>query len=159
MWFPTPFTKLDIFFKNDKDDLGERALGPLDKPYVHKRLNDKGKGKATEVPMVFGEVSDALDQLGILLLELCFGETLTSQPCRKVWPEGDNAKEIAAFDLLAARTWQNKVLEEAGPDFAEAVGWCLGGNRTRAPGRWRQDMLLNVIERLQRCRDYLDAIA
>jgi hypothetical protein len=116
---------------------------------VHKKLDNKGKGKAIEPNIGIGEVNDALDQLGILLLELCFVKTLKSHPCRKEWPEGGNAKEIAAFDLVAARTWQSQVLEEAGSDFAEAVGWCLGGNRTTTSELWRQEMFLKVIERLQ----------
>ena len=63
--------------------------------------------------------------------------------------------EKAVFDIMAARDWQRHVTEEAGFDYAEAIGWCLGGNRSAPPGRWRQDMLTRVIEPLSRCRDYL----
>lgn len=157
MWLPTPFTKSNVFFKRDANDSRDLTLFPLSKPYVHKKLDNRGK--ATEPNIAISEVYSDLDQLGILLLELCFGKTLKSHPCRKEWPEGGNAKEIAAFDLLAARNWQSQVLEEAGSDFAEAVGWCLGGNRTTTSERWRQEMSLKVIERLQRCQDYLDVIA
>lgn len=156
MWLPTPFTKSNVFFKRDANDSRDLTLFPLTKPYVQKKLEKKGK--ATEPNIISSQVNNDLDQLGILLLELCFGKTLKSHPCRKEWPEGGNAKEIAAFDLLAARNWQRQVLEEAGSDFAEAVGWCLGGNRTTTSERWRQEMFLKVIERLQRCQDYLDTI-
>jgi hypothetical protein len=157
MWLPTPFTKFNVFFKSDANNSGDLNLFPLSKPYVQKKLDNKGK--VTKPNIISSQVNNNLNQLGILLLELYFRKTLKSHPYRKEWPEGGNAKEIAAFDLLAARNWQSQVLEEAGSDFAEAVGWCLGGNRTTTSERWRQEMFLKVIERLQRCQDYLDIIA
>jgi hypothetical protein len=101
------------------------------------------------------ELAAALDQLGIILLELCFGKTLEQQPCRKQWPNGREAREVTGFDLLAARDWQCQIPEEAGPDYAEAVGWCLDKGKSRSPERWRKDMLQSVVHPLQRCREYL----
>lgn len=61
----------------------------------------------------------------------------------------------AAFDVAAAQDWQCHVNEKAGLDYAEAVGWCLRGNRSTLPESWRQDMLQKVIQPLQWCSDYL----
>lgn len=100
-------------------------------------------------------LTESLDQLGILLLELCFGRSLADHPTRKAWPKGANEKERMVFDVMAARDWQCGVNGEAGPDFSEAVAWCLGGNRSALPEVWRQEMLRKVVQPLQRCREYL----
>ncbi|KAL2104826.1 hypothetical protein VUR80DRAFT_9565 [Thermomyces stellatus] len=42
-------------------------------------------------------LSRCLSQLGILLLELCFGKFLSEQPCRKEWEAGDTEAERRAF--------------------------------------------------------------
>lgn len=99
--------------------------------------------------------TDALDHLGILLLELCFGKIMEDQSYRKKLPVGANDQEKNGFDILAARDWQCHVNEEAGGDYAEAVSWCLGGNRITPLERWRQEMLRRVIQPLHRCREYL----
>lgn len=101
--------------------------------------------------------ADALDQLGILLLELCFGRPLETHPYRKEWPAGADARQKAAFDHMAARSWQEDILEEAGPEYAEAVRWCLWGNRETPSDRWRLTMLQKVVQPLQRCQIYLSS--
>jgi len=77
--------------------------------------------------------ADALDQLGIILLELCFSETLEQQQFRKKWSAGNTDKEKAGFDFLAAKEWHRLVNEEAGLDYADAVDWCLWGHRSTTP--------------------------
>ncbi|KAF5696849.1 hypothetical protein FMUND_15577 [Fusarium mundagurra] len=153
-WLPIPFRKADIFFKRDPND---STLLLLDQPHIRRQFDGGRKAKLPAPATIVSGASDSLDQLGIMLLELCFGKALEDQPCRREWPKGANSKEGAVFDLMAARNWQGQILEEAGFDYAEAVGWCLGGNRSTAPERWRQEMLPKVIQRLQRCRDHLAA--
>lgn len=151
-WMPASFDKTDIVFLGDPSDPN---FFILDQPHINRDLaasrNDTPPGSTPQGP----GFTDALDHLGILLLELCFGAVLEGQPCRRSWPEGGNERERAVFDVMAARNWQCHVNEEAGLDYAEAVGWCLGGNRSAVPERWRQDMLQKVIQPLQRCLDYL----
>lgn len=148
LWVPTSFKKIDISFLSDPNCPN---VFVLDQPHVTRHLSVAAANAAEEtVPF-----TDALDHLGIILLELCFGRTLEEQPYRKRWPAGGDEREKSGFDIIAARDWQRHVNEEAGPDYAEAVGWCLGGNRSALPERWRQDMLQKVIQPLQRCRDYL----
>ncbi|KAH7133792.1 hypothetical protein EDB81DRAFT_904068 [Dactylonectria macrodidyma] len=120
-WLPTPLQKTDIFFKSDPSDSG---LFRLDEPRVHRqfksRVDEPASGKSARVC----EYPESLDRLGIMLLELCFGMALEDQPCRKDWPDGSTAKEVAAYDLMAAREWQCQIVEEAGSDYAGARRYC-----------------------------------
>lgn len=143
-WLPEPLKKTEVVFLADT-----AGKVHMDQPQVSRSFSE-----ATDSP-VKSSFSQSLDHLGVLLLELCFGDVLENQPHRKNWRAGDNDMERAAFDLMAARDWQREVTAEAGPDYSEAVAWCLGGNRSATPDQWRQEMLRRVVRPLQRCRDYL----
>ncbi|KAF7558495.1 hypothetical protein G7046_g5664 [Stylonectria norvegica] len=151
-WLPRSLRKTDIVFLRDARD---PKILRLDEPRVNRelvgQLQQPALGPASQTPTF----SESLDFLGIILLELCFGRILEDHAYRKKWSAGQNDQERAVFDIMAARDWQCHVNEEAGFDYAEAVAWCLGGNRSTPPDRWRQDMLRKVIQPLQRCRDYL----
>jgi hypothetical protein len=150
---PTALRKADISFLSDP---ANPNLFLLDQPHINRDFaaarQETGTANNVAGPTRLG---DSLDHLGIVLLELCFGGVLEDQPWRKGWPAGGNDREKAVFDVMAARDWQCQVNEEAGSDYAGAVAWCLGGNRSASPDRWRHDMLRKVIQPLQRCRDYL----
>ena len=163
-WLPSAhsFSKADVHFPRDETTSG---IFLLDRPYITHSLNTKTQhehepqtAKPNPSPPTThpaAAFTDALDHLGILLLELCFGRPLETQPSRISWPAGATPQQKAVFDIMAARTWQCDVLPEAGADYAEAVAWCLGGNRSTPPDRWRAEMLRRVVGPLQRCRDYL----
>jgi len=148
-WLPATFRTSDIFFVRSADAEGREVL-QLEQPHMRRQFGAGGDTSPDGQAAAF----ESLDQLGIMLLELCFGQVLEDQPCRSKWPDGRNKTEREAFDVAAARDWQCRVGDEAGPDYAEAVAWCLGGNRS-SPDRWREAMLGRVIRPLQRCRDYL----
>jgi hypothetical protein len=97
----------------------------------------------------------ALEHLGIMLLELCFGQTIDDQPWRKALPAGGNDTEKTCYDILAAREWLGHVNDEAGPAYADAVSWCLLGNRCTPEEKWRQEMLRKVIHPLKQTREFL----
>ncbi|KAG7437064.1 hypothetical protein Forpi1262_v001948 [Fusarium oxysporum f. sp. raphani] len=151
-WLPATLKKTEIFFRSDPSN---STRFRLDQPYIRRQFNNSNEKTVPYLDPGATELADSLDQLGIILLELCFGKVLEQQPCRKKWPDGRDAREVAGFNLLAARDWQCQVPEEAGPDYAEAVGWCLDKGKSRPPERWRKDMLQSVIHPLQRCREYL----
>ena len=148
-WMPTSFKATDISFYTDPS---HPKVLLLDQPHITRYFlpstSNTNNGYVTDF-------TDALDDLGIILLELCFGKVLQAQGYRQDLPPGQTEIEKGAYDVLAARKWQRDVNEEAGFDYAQAVGWCLGGNRSTPPERWRQSMLKQVIQPLQRCRDYL----
>ena len=151
-WLPHPFRKSDVLFRSSPDNPGHFLI---DQPHVRHSFNIPRKGKSPAKSLSLESIADSLDQLGIILLELGFGEALEQQDCRKKWPKGRNEEEMATYDLIAARSWQRQIFDEAGFDYAEAVAWCLGGNRSTSQTRWRQEMLQKVVRPLQQSGDYL----
>ena len=146
-WLPATWSKSDIVFTVSVADSDVFAL---DQPHLSRGLVPQEKGQ--EKAAIFLQ---SLDLLGIVLLELCFGILLENHACRKRWPPGNNKTEKIAFDFMAAREWQLEVNEEAGPDYSEAVAWCLGSNRSTPPEIWRREMLHKVVQPLDRCRQFL----
>lgn len=151
-WLPSSPKRVDIHFLRDNEDT---ALIKLDQPHISQDFTCSLKKDTSGSVEKHPRFANVLDHLGIMLLELCFGRIIDEQPWRKELPAGENDKEKAGFDVLAAREWQCHVNEEAGEDYADAVSWCLGGNRSAPPEKWRQEMLRKVIQPLQRSRDYL----
>lgn len=151
-WLAPSPKRADFLFPRSNSDA---TLVKIDQPHMSQNfrlINKQDTLSASENCFHFVE---ALDHLGILLLELCFGKILEDQPWRKRLSSEEKNIEKAGCDLLAAREWLCQVNQEAGADYAEAVSWCLGGNRTVAPEKWRQEMLRRVIRPLERSRDYL----
>ncbi|KAL7917643.1 hypothetical protein ACQKWADRAFT_324459 [Trichoderma austrokoningii] len=131
-----------IFFSSHHEDA---RIIQLDQPYISHDFRPSNTLNSASSPDKMFSFTAALDHLGIMLLELCFGRIIEEQTWRKK----------KGFDILAAREWQCHVNEEAGGDYAEAVSWCLGGNRIAPLERWRQEMLRRVVQPLHRCREYL----
>jgi hypothetical protein len=161
-WLPAAsWRKADIVFYSN-GDTGDDVSGNtrhairLDRPHLSRSIGsdpEDDDNTTSSSAAAVGAIAQSLNQLGIVLLELCFGKPLEEQACRREWPAGGSEAERRGFDLLAARRWQYEVDEEAGADFSDAVGWCLG-SQYRAD-RWRQEMLRQVVQPLQRCHDYL----
>ncbi|KAK4212993.1 hypothetical protein QBC37DRAFT_464729 [Rhypophila decipiens] len=107
-------------------------------------------------------LNSSLDRLGIILLELCFGQRLESQYNKMPLPSGGGTSRAKLteegerfFDLCVAKSWLYEVEEEAGPAYFEAVAWCLG---SASSDKWRVDMLKNVVEPLVRSADRVDGV-
>lgn len=97
----------------------------------------------------------SITTLGILLLELCFGTALQSTSLRQKYPIMDGPSSHF-IDLAAALEWSEQVLEEAGPEFASAVSWCLKSNSSSATSdEWRAELFENVVKPLQQCHEHL----
>ncbi|KAH6694152.1 hypothetical protein F5X68DRAFT_273507, partial [Plectosphaerella plurivora] len=153
-WLPQSLGKSDVVFFQDG-----QGVFRLDQPHVTLGFVDAALVGDNKHPAT-GSLSRSLEQLGILLLELCFGLALEDQPCRKVYPADSDERMRRGCDILAARDWLADVEEEAGIEFSEAIAWCLKGNHSQrgtSGNGWREDMLRNVIQPLQSCRDHLTA--
>ncbi|KAK7420552.1 hypothetical protein QQX98_002751 [Neonectria punicea] len=146
-WLPATWSKSDIVFTGSVVDSGVFAL---DQPHLSRGLVAPERAASKAATFL-----QSLDLFGIVLLELCFGVLLENHACRRRWPAGNNETEKMAFDFMAAREWQLEVNEEAGPDYSEAVAWCLGGNRGTPPEVWRRQMLQKVVQPLERCSQFL----
>lgn len=143
-WLTVSWAKSDILFMLDPNNPGVYAL---DRPHLYRNLAERSCQKQSDE-----NITKSLRQLGIVLLELCFGRLLEDQPCRKKWPSVDDENTKSALDLAAALDWLQEVEGEAGPDYASAVGWCLLATR---PSRWRQEMLRKVVKPLEGCHQCL----
>lgn len=163
-WIPDSWKKTDIvFINNDKNS----DVFLLDQPHLHREFiatppqgNEQQQhslpgSTATATANISAKTFQSLELLGIVLLELCFGQLLEAQSYRKKLPPGDDEMQKYAFDFVAARQWNDEVNEEAGPDFDEAIRWCFEGHRNTSPEKWRQEMLRRVVQPLERCHKYL----
>ncbi|KAI1370312.1 hypothetical protein F4677DRAFT_367696 [Hypoxylon crocopeplum] len=139
-WLTASWAKSDIMFVSDAND---PEMFALDRPHLYRNLAERDCQKQSDE-----NITRSLRQLGIVLLELCFGKLLEDQPCRKRWPLVDDENAKFALDVAAALDWLQEVEGEAGLDYASAVGWCLLATR---PGRWRQEMLRKVVQPLEGC--------
>lgn len=77
------------------------------------------------------QLSSSLEALGIVLLELCFGELLEEQPYRTKHSNSGCDPIERIFDVAAAKEWHGEVEEDAGYEYAVAVGWCWVGYSAR----------------------------
>ncbi|KAF2262757.1 hypothetical protein CC78DRAFT_519767 [Lojkania enalia] len=135
-WFNAPLGKDSIIFLQESSD-PESIL--LDQPYIRREISKVSVQLA----------SNTISSLGIRLLELCFGTPLENSKFRKQLPPGD---EISApiLDYVAAIQWSRRVSEEAGPEFADAIEWCLHTNEL-SDGSWRKELWAHVIVPLDSC--------
>ncbi|KAI0965396.1 hypothetical protein F4678DRAFT_452917 [Xylaria arbuscula] len=145
-WLHTPWGKEGVYFPQAVD---QRVL-LLDSPFIVQSFTRK----TVEEP---GQHDVAgIASLGVVLLELCFGTNIDRHPSRLKFPSGD-VQASAAFDLIAALEWLKEVNDEAGPDYSEAVEWCLAGCRTLPSNEaWRKLMVEKVVAPLERCYNYLN---
>jgi hypothetical protein len=152
-WLSAFTKRADIIFLGDENE--DATFFRLGQPHISRDFISASRRDMVASSEDSSNFTEALDHLGIMLLELCFGQIMEDQLWRKRLPVGENDTEKTGYDILAAREWQCHVNEEAGGDYAEAVSWCLGGNRSAPRERWRQEMLRRVIQPLHRCRYYL----
>lgn len=126
----------------------------LDQPYISRNF----------APVVStSEISEdrSLSSLGIMLLELCFGVALEDHESRRKYPLG--AEPNPFLDMAAALEWSPRVVEEAGPEFADAISWCLhnmpgSGESDGKLDKWREELFLKVVEPLKYCYDQLTSV-
>lgn len=117
-WLGCSLSKHDVIFLEDKYvsdrfDIRKPFLARQTTPHPHE---DKGNARL--------EGERALSHLGILLLELCFGQALEEQP---LWKHrlGSNRQPNRFTDREAAQEWQQSVLGESGEWYSTAVQRCL----------------------------------
>ncbi|KAF2401726.1 hypothetical protein EJ06DRAFT_528881 [Trichodelitschia bisporula] len=141
-WLQSGWSKDDIVFLCQP----ESARIDVEQPYISRGSNlvaTAAKGQSTE---------NSIPQLGMILLELCFNTAFENHEIRKKYllPNGQSTPYM---DLAAALEWCNQeAAEEAGPDFADAVKWCLGqfGSASLDETK-RQELYEKVVKPLQFC--------
>ena len=127
-WLTDPLDKEQIFFYRN----GSEILA--DEPYIrHSFPSDKTKSETSpddkpnqpDNPFAIRSFTRrSLVHLGILLLELCFGQSIETQTHIRSQYLMDG-KAHNDTDYLTARDWIYEVGEEAGEEFENAVKSCV----------------------------------
>lgn len=115
-WVPESWSKSDVFLFQDPST-------PVPQPYLSHPSLRKTLVPCGSVP-TRTKAQRALFSLGVLLLELLFGEKLENQPFR-VDHMGKDGKPNETTDLFTALHWQKRVEEGFGDELAEAIMRCL----------------------------------
>jgi hypothetical protein len=150
-WITSHWSKKDILFLRDTTN-PKRVL--LDQPYISRNF--------APAPTPSENPDDrSLPSLGIMLLELCFGTALEDHESRRKYPLGATPNHF--LDMAAALEWSLRVVEEAGPEFADAILWCLhnmpgSGDADGKLDKWREELFLKVVEPLKYCCDQFVAV-
>jgi hypothetical protein len=146
-WLRTGLTKDDLlFFPCEEND----CAVPHHEPFIRQGFPlDQAASSNTDAN------NCNFYSLGIILLELCFGQRLEDQPLRKKHPAGTGDTK-QAFDLMAALGWSHSVADEAGDDYASAVRWCFTGANL-ANQSWRREIIKNVVRPLEICQEHFGA--
>lgn len=144
-WIRTHWCKKDILFLRDSTAL-DRVF--IDQPYISRNV--------AHVPDAAEDPYDnSLSNLGIMLLELCFGIALEDHEIRQKYPPSGVPNPF--LDLAAALEWSPRAVEEAGPEFADAILWCLrnmpGRGETGTLEKWREELYWKVVQPLKSCYD------
>lgn len=97
-----------------------------------------------------------------MLLELCFGYAIEDHKMRRSL-NAEDEQSLQLINYAVAIQWARDVVGEAGPEFSDAVTWCLHHTpeSTGIDGlgdRWREDMFAKVVEPLKYCHDQLVAV-
>ena len=94
----------------------------------------------------------ALSNLGIVLLELCFGRTIEEHPLREQY-YGPNNQPNMFTDISTAKVWHEDVLGELGDEVSDTIRRCLDCSFAPKPDfddkEFQQAVLNDVILPLQ----------
>ncbi|KAI9887959.1 MAG: hypothetical protein M1823_000216 [Watsoniomyces obsoletus] len=125
-WLEDKWSKKDILFA--RDGVGARPL--IDRPYVARDYSPATAPApltpATMSPHVLSPDTsrEGLFRLGVVLLELCFGQAMEDQQIRQQCL-GPNGECHEFTDRMTAFLWRRGVLGESGPEFDNAIRRCL----------------------------------
>lgn len=115
-WIPASWTAEDLLIIRD-------PAASIPKPYFnHASLRSSLSNKETRSSAM--QTRASLFALGVLLLELVFGNQLKNQQFRGAMM-GEDMKPNATTDLATALLWQQKVEEQLGNVLADAIKRCL----------------------------------
>ncbi|KAI9766749.1 MAG: hypothetical protein M1839_004780 [Geoglossum umbratile] len=153
-WISSYWTKKDILFLRGGDDPNTILIN---QPYISRGFSHGA------LPRLNPNTPDcSVTNLGIMLLELCFGTALEDhQAWQKYCTRTANGEPNRFLKLAAALEWCSMANEEAGLEFQEATLWCLHNSpRCGVPGEiieknWKEEMFVKVVEPLQYCHNQL----
>ncbi|CZR68674.1 uncharacterized protein PAC_18573 [Phialocephala subalpina] len=121
-WLAQTFGKQDILFYKH----GSTIL--FDYPFVRHSF---ASNKSNAIPPVAGQGSpavrfiarDSLNNLGIILLEICYGQAIEDQPFRKRYL-GPDGQPHEFTNFMTARDWAESVAEQE-PEWEHIIRCCI----------------------------------
>jgi hypothetical protein len=168
-WIRPEWSKRDIVFLRGGPSPSRIRL---DRPYISRHFEGADNAEDGDsdddivVPMSQFDRNDrTLASLGIILLELCFGTALEEHETRRRYYYHPTSSEEVSWavadpflDMAAALEWFPRAVEEAGPEFADAIEWCLksmsgSGKSDGKLDRWRKELFEKVVLPLKYCHD------
>lgn len=140
----------DVRFPQTGNNAGDILL---DRPFVSANF-ELELPSTSRVPKV---ADRSFACLGIMLLELLFGAQLEEHD---LWQQfGAMASDNPVLRSMVAKKWSDDVKDEAGPEFASAVKWCLDESPATLHGdQWRKDLASEVVLPLQNCCGWIDSV-
>ena len=164
-WLTERWSKRNIFFLRGGG--GSTELNFVEQVYISPNVElpseavQEGPYHTTlTITSTANECRKTILALGIMLLELCFGQALEDQPFRTKYL-GPDGKSNDFTDLATAMQWQEDVLGEGGPGFDNAIRRCIVCNfspklTNLADSEFREAVYSEVVQPLEetlRCFD------
>ena len=142
-WIWTRWNKCDIYLLYDSS-----TSVFYEQPRIAKKISK-------QLPPSPEPQDRSLVSLGIMLLELAFGQALEDNRFRLKHPTLDTYSNHY-LDAAAAKEWCESQMEDEDPAFAKPVLWCLGHTTSRMQmdldnDLWRTDLFNNVVRPISSC--------
>ena len=122
-WVGESWSKNDIYFVKAAEG------SPIfDRPYITRSFKSSLGGDSITSgngASIRDNSAKSIEALGIMLLELCFGEAIEDQPFRKKYLGADGQPNDMTDFCTAKQWWQDHALGEGGPEFHTAIRRCL----------------------------------
>jgi hypothetical protein len=156
-WLTSKWSKKDILFLHSAQE-PSKVLS--EQPYISRSFSKAlhyppgtiAQNNSTSKTYTF---QDSIRNLGIVLLELCFGTAIEGHKMRRNL-NADDEQSLQLINYAVAIQWVRDVVEEARPEYADAVTWCLHNvPESGTEERWKEDMFAGVLEKLKYCYDQL----
>lgn len=124
-WIGETWSKNDIYFL--KAAAGSPRPIIADKPFIMRKFTSHSRhSSVNSVSEQVGRNAStkSIQALGIMLLELCFGEAIEDQSIRSKYLCNGRPNDMT--DFCTAKYWlERDALGEGGPEYAEAIRRCL----------------------------------
>ena len=126
-WLSTKWSKHDIYFLADSQNLYSNQ------PYISQTFVSKISDASAPVPYSPSTISKSVSEehsraslfcVGVIVLELIFGQNIESCPLRPLY-YGANNQPNEQTHATTARAWAKQVLGECGAEIADVVRRCL----------------------------------
>ncbi|KAI9791857.1 MAG: hypothetical protein M1816_003402 [Peltula sp. TS41687] len=154
-WLSETWSKQDILFLQGGEN---RRRAIIEHPYVAEQFVSSNLARRVETPTdtsptAMNGCRKSIIALGIMLLELCFGEKLEDQPIRKKYLQQDGTPNDYT-DLCTAKEWHERIYEEYGDALSDAIRRCLdcsfGPKPNFADDEFKQAIYSDVIEPIEK---------